>query len=101
MSVDPNMIAQMLMSQGAGGTGAVGGMQPQTNGVQAGADLMRKIMMIQALKNQQAPQPGQQPTLPGSPNGMTQGGLNANPSIPGQMVPQQMLQQQMPGGTDA
>lgn len=96
MSVPPQMIAQMLQSQGA--PQGQQGIQGSTN-AQSGAALLQKIMMIQALKNQQ--QPGQQPTLPGSPNGMTQGGLNANPSIPGQMVPQQMLQQQMPGGTNA
>lgn len=94
MSVPPQMIAQMLQSQGA--SQGQQGIQGSTN-AQSGAALLQKIMMIQALKNQQNPQAGQPPNAMGSP----QGGLNANPSIPGQMVPQQMLQQQMPGGTNA
>lgn len=62
MSMDPNMIAQLLMGQQQ-----QPGMQQQT-GMGTAADLMRKIMMIQALKRQQQPQPPpQMQNLPGQP----------------------------------
>lgn len=96
MSVSPQMIAQMLQSQNAGGSQPL---QSQTGGVGAGADLLKKIMMIQALKQQGQPQglPGQPPGSLGGP----QGGLGASPQIPGQLTPQQMMQLQMPQGPGA
>lgn len=63
MSMDPNMIAQLLMGQ------QQPGMQQQ-QGMGGASDLMRKIMMIQALKGQQQqqpPQPGMPPAPPAPP----------------------------------
>lgn len=89
MSVPPQMIAQLL--QGQGGSQGQQGIQGPTNASSAAA-LMQKIMMIKALQGQQ--QPGQPPNN-------VQGGLNAAPQIPGQMVPQQMMQLQNPQGPGA
>jgi hypothetical protein len=84
MSVPSNAIAQMLM-QGSGGA------QPNmqgANGMQTGADLIRKMMMIKALQGQQ-----QQPGMPPA----------AQPNVLGQIAaqPQAMQSQQMPGGINA
>lgn len=89
MSMDPNMIAQMLMQQGGQGGGvAPGGVQTNSQ-LGSGAAMLQKIMMIQALKNQQ---PGQQ--QPGQP---------PQPNVMGQVAaqPQAMQAQQLPGGTNA
>jgi hypothetical protein len=95
MSMPPQMIAQLLQSQGS--PQGQQGIQGSTN-APAAADLMKKIMMIQALKNQgQQPLAGQPPNSLGGP----QGGLNAAPQIPGQMTPQQMMQLQNPQGPGA
>lgn len=83
MSVPSSAIAQMLM-QGSGGA------QPNmqgANGMQTGADLIRKLMMIKALQGQQ--QPGQPP--------------QQQPNVLGQVAaqPQAMQAQQLPGGVNA
>lgn len=86
MSVTPQMMAQMLMQQGSGGAA------PQGGGALAGAmggagDMMRKIMLIRALKGQ----PPIQQNPMGQPN-----------QLGDQMIqPQMPNAQQMPGGTYA
>lgn len=94
MSVSPQMIAQLLQTQNSGGSQP---MQSSTNGVQAGADLLRKVLMIKALQNQGQPNPQVAPNQLGGP----QGGLGAAPQIPGNFVPQQQLQLQNPQGPGA
>ncbi len=90
MSVPSSAIAQMLM-QGSGGAPPQGG-GLAGNGMQTGADLIRKMMMIKALQAQQQQQPGQ----PQQPVGV--GGFQA-PA--GQVLPQTLNAQQLPGGTNA
>lgn len=69
MSASPNMmqmlLAQHLMqqpqSQTAGGGAAGPQMQGQTSPMGTGAQLAQKLMLMQALQNQQTPQAPQQP----------------------------------------
>lgn len=89
MSVPSSAIAQMLM-QGSGGAAPQGG-GLAGNGMQTGADLIRKMMMIKALQAQQ-----QQPGQPQQPVGV--GGFQAPP---GQVLPQAMNAQQNLGGSNA
>jgi hypothetical protein len=84
MAASNQMMAQMLMGNTGNTPVAQGG---QYNAATASADLLRKIMMIRALKGQ-PPQPGQP---------------QQDPNVIGQInaQPQAMQAQQMPGGISA
>jgi len=84
MSANPQAMAQMLAMQlGQQPQSAV---QGQNSGLGAASQLAQKIMLMKALQG--APQqPGQPPLAQQVP--------------PGQMLPQQMNQMPMPGGTNA
>lgn len=60
MSMDPGTMQQMLAMglQGQGGQ-SVGGQQSQSSPMQAGAQLVQKIMLMRALQGQQPPHPPQ------------------------------------------
>lgn len=89
MSVDPNMLAQMLMSQGGGATNSLapGGLQTN-NTAPVAANLIQKMMLIKALQNQK---PQQLQTSPTDPNVLGQ--VAAQPQV--------LQAQQLPGGTNA
>lgn len=94
MSMDPNMMAQLLASRlGSGGqTGYVGSGQagsPQVAVPNGAGDIAQKLMLMAALRKN--PQALQNPNQPPQPNQM--GGINA--------IPQQMNQQPLPGGINA
>lgn len=76
MSMDPGMMQQMLAMglQGNGQGASVGGQQPQTGALGAGAQLVQKIMLMKALQAQQPPRPA----LPGQP---PQPIAQANPAL--------------------
>lgn len=70
MSMDPGMMQQMLAMglQGNGQGASVGGQQPQTNALGAGAQLVQKLMLMKALQQQQRPPvPGAPPQVQGPP----------------------------------
>lgn len=96
MSVNPQMMAQMLMQQGGGGGGSTAG--GAVSGLMNGSsNMMQKIMMIQALKNAQNPQQ-QLPSQAGQPPNPTTMGA---PGLPGQALPQSMNQFPIPGSDNA
>ena len=78
MSMDPQMIAQLLMRQGQGGQGgtAQGGQAYSPSGAGQAANLLQQVLMAQQLKQRS----GQQgPTQPGTPGAqMGPGGLSPN-----------------------
>lgn len=58
MSMDPGTMQAMLAMGLQGGQGqSVGGQQPQTSPLGAGAQLVQKIMLMRALQGQQPPKP--------------------------------------------
>lgn len=92
MSVNPQMMAQMLASK-MGGTqpGQQGGMQGQLSAGGQGADLLRQVMLAQALKNQMGLANG----MP-NPKGQMQG-IPAPQPVPGMPDPQTGIQQMLQG----
>lgn len=82
MSMDPNMIAQLLMQKG--GQGGQQGMVPQQSALGTGSNLLQQVLMMQQLKQRlgglpQQPQPPQPGQPPGMPAPMTQADNSMGP----------------------